>query len=389
VARTNPTKPLFGLYGRGNNGAVLQGPDLTVYKWTIDPVEIQAFLAQQALANSRYLLRGHDPLPQVYDIRIGHRAAVIHRESVPSAGSLLDPSVVDGLRRAARLETAGRMTGQRQLVYWGRRTRQAAAAGNRPLHNLLRSLRRFRPFQLHMPDLQPPNLGVRRGQLVLRDPGRTPTETLLVSHGEAARRCPNEKALRGAVRDILGTAPSYSTCQVVSINGLRRIMRQHGWRDAEIDGTAGFHGEDGVISLREGDEWSQLHEQVHAAGIVDQGLAPWLTEGLTEAVAQEIARSKGLKHHPTYPTEVRAVKTKLAPMLGTTVLDLGKQVTAACRANKRQQACQQIGRTLAQQLQDRTGVRATSWYKTIGPGAMGREQFMKLAGSVKSKRRSA
>jgi len=192
--------------------------------------------------------------------------------------------------------------------------------------------------------------------------------TIARSKGEY-NQCPDTAKLTRAVRDILGHAPSYKACNVVNDKGLRKVMRGHGWRDTEISDTAGFHSQDNVIYLLRGNEWSQLHELVHAAGVVDKDLAPWVTEGITEAVAQDIAKKKKWKHHSTYPEYVEIVRKKLAPALGLTPLQLGEIVAAAPK---------QAGRNLARRLSLRTQIPAQHCYKALGPGNLSPQKFTAL-----------
>tara|TARA_R110002060_G_C2087892_1_gene96914 strand:- start:277 stop:762 length:486 start_codon:yes stop_codon:yes gene_type:complete len=156
---------------------------------------------------------------------------------------------------------------------------------------------------------------------------------------------------------------------MVNDDQLRKVMRQHGWRDSDISDTAGFHSNDNNIYLLRGNEWSQLHEMAHAAGIVDKDLAPWITEGITECVAADIAKKKKWKHRGTYPEFVRIVRKDLAPTLGLTTMQIG-QVVAAAPAH--------AGRDLSKRLSLRTNIPARTWYKAIGPGAATPGQFNRL-----------
>jgi hypothetical protein len=221
----------------------------------------------------------------------------------------------------------------------------------------------------HPADLRPDNFGWADRGLVLHDPGRSPVQTTVAKARGEYDACPQAKKLAGAVRDVLGTAPDYRDCSIVNSNGLKKVMRRHGWRDAEINDTAGFHGQDNRIYLLRGNEWSLLHELVHAAGIVDKDLASWLTEGLTEAVAEDIAKQKQWEHRSTYPRYVKIVRQQVAPALGLTVAQIGEIVAAQpARA----------GRDLAQRLALRTSVPLRQWYKAIGPGATSPEAFTRL-----------
>lgn len=351
-------RPMLSVLGRGNNGAVLSESPERVYKWTVDPVETYTWLAAQGLRNRGKALLG---LPKVFDIHLGQRETLVLREDVatplPTA-----PADVEGIewawQRASRTLTVGRLlhdvAAQHAGIglrdgHWWPQTRQIDA-----------TLSELAPTGAVVPDVRSANIGMTdAGRLVLHDPGRAPLETALIAPGEAWRTCPNEPALRTAVRRLLG-APSYKTCRMTRSDELRTVMRQHGWRDVEIDGTAGFHTEDGQILLRAGEAWPLLHELVHAAGVTDAGVAVWLAEGLTEAVAQDIAAANGWKHHATYPQEVETVRRHLVGATGLSVLDLAKLAAQAKR---------HFGWVLAQRLAERTQGDPARWYTTIAPGA--------------------
>lgn len=358
-------KTQWSVIGRGNNGAVIQGPPGVVYKYTQDPTEVACWLAAVSLGHRSKLPPG---LPEVYDIHLGNRSAVITREDVAPLGKLhgLDSHSVAALQRAGRLAVRGRVDGHYPSTLRSRRWRSKGLYG--PLRTIGRAVHALESLGATPTDLRPSNLGRRRkdNSLVLHDPGRTPVETTLSNPAP----CPNARSLGHRVRQLLGTAPSYKSCQVVNKAGLRRVMRKHGWSDADADGTAGFHTQDQRILLAQDGQWSLLHELVHAAGVTDKDMAQWLTEGITEATAQEIAKQSGMSHRPTYDKEVDIVKKKLAPALGMGVTSIGKLVVRdPARAGR------QLSKILAQR---HPKVSWAQWYKTIGPGVLGPEPFIKL-----------
>ena len=360
-----PRRTQWSVIGRGNNGAVIQGPPGVVYKYTEDPTEIACWLAAVSLARRNKMPAG---LPDVYDIHLGTRNAVVIREDVAPLGKRhgLDPYSVSSLQRAGRLAVRGRVDRHYTSTLQSRRWRSKGLYG--PLRDIGRAVLALESVGASPTDLRPANVGRRKvgGKLVLHDPGRTPMETTL----GPPTSCPDARRLGHRVRELLGHAPSYKECKVVNKVGLRRVMRKHGWSDRDIDGTAGFHTQDQRILLAEDGQWSLLHELVHAAGITDRDLAPWLTEGITEATAQEIAKTNGISHHPTYDKEVGIVREKLAPATGLGVTSLGRLV-----AHNPGHA----GRKLAQILAKRhSSISTMQWYKTIGPGVLSPQPFLKL-----------
>ncbi len=392
---SNASHARLDVLGRGNNGAVLQSSPGTVYKWTVDPHEVAVWLSVQSLRNSGRPVMG---FPEILDIRLGEREALIHREDVTPLGGRekysLDPWAADALKKASRLTTAGRLEGNRRLIVRGRKALDTALAAPmlRSLRTSIYDMRRM--YGLEPTDLRPDNLGHgagRRDSILTTDPGRTPLETALVAHGsargEAYRRCPNERGLRTAVLKALGKDPTYGNCRIANAAELGAVMQQHGWKAHEVAGTAGFHTEPhcdffrnctpGDVIIREGNDWSLLHEFVHAAGVVDKSLAPWITEGITEAVAQDIAAGEGWEHHPTYAQEVRVVREKLAPALSMSVLDLGRMVVNDPSA---------AGRDLSKRLSKAVGGSSARWYNAVGPGAADSRRFNTALQAVAAKR---
>ena len=340
-----------------------------VNKWTVDPVEVQAWLAAQAITNRQGPLPG---FPRVLDLHLGEREAVITREYVRGAGERSlwphDAGLISALQHAAQVETAGRMLNWSRGVGLGRALRSATLRSRPLLRPVDDALRTLHGLGVSVPDVRIANMGWvpgRAGQadrVVLVDPGRAPIEALSNARGEAWSRCPHEIGLSIAVARLLRKAPSYRACRIIDYRTLRKVMRAHGWRDAEIQGTAGFHTEpvrgskDGDILLERKNAWALLHEMIHAAGVVDHDLTVWLTEGITEATAQVVAKHNGWKHVSTYPTEVAFVQRMLAPATGWSVLEIARAVVKNPRA-----AATTLGNRLAQQR----GGHAHVWAKRL------------------------
>ena len=380
-----PKNPTLGkLLGRGNNGAAFRLPTGVVAKYTQDPVEIRAFLAGLTAQNLGIPFAG---LPPVHDLLLGDREAVVLREDVRpvvakagvNANYVLASAQTGALQTGCRYEAASRLCQLPTARRYGRRAIWNALEGDPRFQGVRDTLRAVERAGTLPRDIRPANLAwgpppraPRRGdralsgqQFVLFDPGRSPLETLVVGRGEFGTRCPNEATIRQAVQQLLGRGVSYRTCRVVEDTAIRAAMRRHGWRDAEIDGTAGFHAPSGELLVRRGEEWAVLHEIVH--GAISHGLATWLLEGLTEAVAQEVARVEGWSHTPTYPLEVKTVREKVCPMLGLSVLELGRLVAASGRGASKVLAGQLAQRVPTPGLPPR--VDAAHWERLLAPGS--------------------
>ena len=366
-------KSQWSVIGSGNNGGVIQGPPGVVYKVTYDPVEIQSWLAAASLARRGRLPIG---LPAIYDLHLGHRAAVVVREDVKPLGVRhgLDPMSIAALQSAGRLSAKGRLHQHRPAWLKGRKMRSRGLYG--PLRQVGQAVMALEKLGARPSDLRPENLGRTAHGLVLHDPGRSPVETTVAGvRNPADKPCPDTRKLASAVRQMLGKAPSYKSCKVVNEGHLAQVMKRHGWRDQDIQQTAGFHGEDNVIYLLQNQEWTLLHELVHAAGVIDRDLASWITEGITEAVAQAVAHKGSMSHHETYPKYVKIVKTKLAPAAGLSIPELGRLVATQPK---------RAGRHLADLLHTRhPSISAATWYKAIGPGVVTDEPLLRLVRKVK------
>jgi hypothetical protein len=368
-----PRKAQWSVLGHGNNGGVIQGPPGVVYKVTYDPVEIQSWLAAASMARRGRLPLG---LPAIYDLRLGHRAAVVVREDVDPLGERhgLDPLSIAALQSAGRLSAKGRLHRNRPAWLKGRKIRSRGLYG--PLRQVGQAVLALERMGARPSDLRPENLGRTPHGLVLHDPGRSPIETTVAGvRSPGVAPCPETKKLASAVREMLRTAPSYKDCKVVNESHLTQVMKRHGWKDTDIKQTAGFHGEDNVIYLLQHQEWTLLHELVHAAGVVDRDLASWLTEGLTEAVAQDVAHKRNWTHHPTYPQYVKIVRNKVAPAAALSIPQLGRLVAVAPK---------QAGHHLAQKLhQEYPSISTSTWYKALGPGVLTPAPLEKILRKVK------
>lgn len=356
----------YSVLGSGNNGIVIQARPGVVYKYTRDPVEVASWLATASLQQQRWH-QGVPGLPQLYDLHLGDRAAVVTREDVKPLGKRhgLDPYSIRALQVSSRLHTRSRLHGDRRAGLQARRIRSRGLYG--PLRGVGQALGQLARLGAYPSDLRPDNFGLSSRGLLLHDPGRSPVETTVARSKGQYNKCPDARKMTTAVRELIGREPSYKSCRIVNPTQLQRVMQAHGWRDQEISDTAGFHSQDNVIYLLQGNEWSQLHELVHAAGIVDKDIAPWATEGITEAVAEDIAKKKKWKHHSTYPAYVTIVRKQLAPALGLTVLQIG-QIVAAQPAR--------AGRNISERLATRhPGTKARTWYKGLSRGVTGPEPF--------------
>jgi hypothetical protein len=257
--------------------------------------------------------------------------------------------------------------------------RRGALAMSPPLRPIAMGIDQMMVYRADPLDVRPQNMGRRKDNSVaLFDLGRTPIETLTVAPGDMDTACPNEASLKRAVFDMLNVAPSYRQCRVVNRGALMRVMNKHGWSRQEVEGTAGFHTEDHRLLIHKGDEWAILHEMVHAAGIIDKDMARWLCEGLTEAVAQDIAKKKKWRHSPTYASEVKLVRTTLCPLVNMKPVELAQVCVARPRSG---------GRAVAALLQKHTGVPRQRWLSTIGPKVESPHDFKALVRVTQRKAR--
>ena len=135
-------------------------------------------------------------------------------------------------------------------------------------------------------------------------------------------KCKSTGRIAQATEEVLGSAASPRSCALVSPKKMDRILRQHNWDSGE--GVVGFHTPEDDLYVTK--QWSVPHEWVHAAGLVDDHLAMWVCEGLTEVVAEQVARRAKVPYQGTYTYERQLVEESLAPALGMPPLDLARQV---------------------------------------------------------------
>lgn len=183
-------------------------------------------------------------------------------------------------------------------------------------------------------DITADNVGVRTlppmkpgwpgpGALVIHDLGESRYVAVPNgARGAARQACPQDDAINEALEVLLGSRPP-SACSLVTPAQMNRVVRAHNWPSAL--GVVGFHtepdrnGDNHVLVLDEA-PWSTLHEKIHDAGLDDKEIGRWLCEGLTEHVADQVRRSWGFLHKPTYPLERQLVSahilgpTKMSPV---------------------------------------------------------------------------
>ena len=143
-------------------------------------------------------------------------------------------------------------------------------------------------------------------------------------------RCRDVGPISRATAEILGSDTGPQSCEVVSSGKMDSILKQHNWSSG--DGVVGFHTPDQRVFVTK--QWSLPHEWVHAAGLVDDRLGMWICEGLTESVAQEVARRTNTPYQPTYEYERSLVERQLAPALGMEPVELARQVVSWYAAGK-------------------------------------------------------
>jgi hypothetical protein len=93
--------------------------------------------------------------------------------------------------------------------------------------------------------------------------------------------------------------------------------RQLGPDSALFGGTAAIFTSEGEIVVRAGYESDVIHELVHAAGVHERsGQTSFVSEGLTQAAAADLAAQHGLTVRSTYREETHFVWRYLVPLTG-------------------------------------------------------------------------
>jgi len=135
------------------------------------------------------------------------------------------------------------------------------------------------------------------------------------------RPCYKQHILVPRVQSALGVQLGEVACHVVSDQGMKNVMQKAGWRQAESRNVVGFQVNQKVYVL-DGADWTTLHELVHRAGVNADRISRFVAEGLTEAIASDLAKGRD-EHRPTYPKETTWVRNVLLPKLGMSAVQLG------------------------------------------------------------------
>lgn len=136
------------------------------------------------------------------------------------------------------------------------------------------------------------------------------------------RPCYKQNVLVPRVERALGSSLRGVKCYIVDSSGMAGVMKRAGWRGSDARGVVGFQLDDDVYVL-DGAAWTTLHELVHRAGVNADRMNRYVAEGLTEAIAAELASTPD-EYRPTYPTETRWVRETLLPKLGMGAVELGR-----------------------------------------------------------------
>lgn len=192
-------------------------------------------------------------------------------------------------------------------------------------------------------DLRGPNVGRRAfamkgwsrpGSLVLLDTGGvtaldgTPLPTSPIPtlsprrQGAANRSCPGQAKLERHFAALTGRDEAGGHCELVSKKKLHGVARKHGWNAPK--GIVGFHTPDDKIYVSRDERWSVAHELGHRYGLTDDQMGRWLSEALTEFVAEESARRAGEPHQPTYGYERSLVEGVVSLAANRTPLQLAR-----------------------------------------------------------------
>ena len=99
--------------------------------------------------------------------------------------------------------------------------------------------------------------------------------------------------------------------------------------DRLAGGTSAITTFDGDIMVREGYEDSAVHELLHAAGFMPDGIGEAWNEGITQAVAEEICREAGIEVRSTYRDAVGEVRRYLLPRMEMPTRQFAQQYAEA------------------------------------------------------------
>jgi hypothetical protein len=124
-----------------------------------------------------------------------------------------------------------------------------------------------------------------------------------------------QRTLVDAVTSYTGRRPQLSRFEILLDEEFEQEVPQ-GVEDRLSGGTAAITvGHD--IYVRAGHEDSAIHELLHAAGMLPDGVSTFINEGLTQCAAEDIAANLDIHVVPTYKEETKWVRRFMLPLLPT------------------------------------------------------------------------
>lgn len=140
--------------------------------------------------------------------------------------------------------------------------------------------------------------------------------------GGSGGSIPTSEEMKSAVSDYLGTEPDIKSMEVLPVEDFDSRFGSE--NDAIHGGVAAIRTNDGDIFVKEGFESDGLHETVHAAGMLENGVGETINEGVTQSTTKAIADGKGWNVRDTYSDEVAFVDKYVIPATGMNHQDFAK-----------------------------------------------------------------
>jgi hypothetical protein len=124
----------------------------------------------------------------------------------------------------------------------------------------------------------------------------------------------SHETMYDAIESAVGIRPDVRKYQVLDDQMFEKFARDQG-ETIGIENIAGFNIER-AITIRSGYEDSALHEFIHSAGFMPEGIHPGINEGMTQALTKDLAEQLGIVARSGYTDEVRYVNDVVIPLTG-------------------------------------------------------------------------
>jgi len=118
------------------------------------------------------------------------------------------------------------------------------------------------------------------------------------------------------VYQYIKQAPVYRRLQILSEDKWLEEVGESS-EDKLLGGTAAIVTPQKDILVREGFEDAMLHELLHTAGFMPDGISNFINEGITQLITEELSKLSEIKVHKSYKDQVKFVNRYIMPLISS------------------------------------------------------------------------